>query len=254
MRHETFPRPSRLILAFAAFSVASLSFELNQRSFAQTERLELAPPAQGGPPNPPDGFGPPPGFGGPGGARGPMGEERKILKDFDKDGDKQLNGDERQAAREFLKKNPVRGPGRGFRQGGGQQNGPDGGRPPGGGFGPPPGFGGNENQEPPKPGMRISPGDVQVVQSRDLYAVDTLRTLFLDFERDDWEKELEDFHGTDVEVPGNADGRRSEVPGSWCPFPRCILVHDGQGRTETFAQRVDRFHREESSDSKAIRR
>jgi hypothetical protein len=28
-----------------------------------------------------------------------------------------------------------------------------------------------------------------------------LRTLFLEFENADWEKELSDFHGTDVEVP-----------------------------------------------------
>src|SRR5262245_23580673 len=56
----------------------------------------------GGPGGP--GFGPPggPGFGGPPG----MGQERKIVKDFDKNGDGWLNKEERQAARDFLKKEP----------------------------------------------------------------------------------------------------------------------------------------------------
>ena len=46
-------------------------------------------------------MGPPPGFGGPG---WPMGQERKLLKQFDKDGDGRLNKKERTAARDFLKK------------------------------------------------------------------------------------------------------------------------------------------------------
>src|SRR5205823_13197771 len=58
---------------------------------------------------PPDGRGQPgegkkdffKGFGGPG---GPFGGTRKVLKDFDKDGDGRLNAEERQAAREALKK------------------------------------------------------------------------------------------------------------------------------------------------------
>jgi spore coat protein CotH len=132
-----------------------------------------------------------PGFGPP----GPMMEERKIVKDFDKDGDKRLNREERASAREFLKKNP------GPRPGGGPLHLLPGSRPPAGGFGPPPGIGEEENQEAPKPGMRISPKDVEPAKKSDLYADDTLRTLFLDFEGDDWEKELADFHGTDVEVP-----------------------------------------------------
>ena len=42
----------------------------------------------------------PPGmFGGPGG----MGQQRKLLKQFDKDGDGRLNNEERKAARAFLK-------------------------------------------------------------------------------------------------------------------------------------------------------
>src|SRR3712207_6822969 len=47
-----------------------------------------------------------------GGFGGPMGQTRKLVKQFDKDGDGRLNTEERKAAREFLKKEP-RGGGRG---------------------------------------------------------------------------------------------------------------------------------------------
>ncbi len=36
--------------------------------------------------------------------------------------------------------------------------------------------------------------------SNDLYDISVLRTIFIDFENEDWESELEDFHGTDVDV------------------------------------------------------
>src|SRR5262249_40738919 len=47
-----------------------------------------------------------PGFG------GPFGQSRKLVKDFDKNGDGWLNNEERKAAREFLKKGPG---GKGFK-------------------------------------------------------------------------------------------------------------------------------------------
>ncbi len=77
----------------------------------------------------PDKKGPGFGKGGPGGFGGMMGQRRKLVKDFDKDGDGRLNKEERKAAREFLKKG---GGGRGgFRPGGpGGPGGP--GRGPGG--------------------------------------------------------------------------------------------------------------------------
>lgn len=138
-----------------------------------------------------DDFQPPPDFrGGPPPGGPMMGGERKILKQFDKDGDKCLNKDERAAAREFLKQNPQE-----------QRRG-----------GPPPGMrgpGGRENQAAPVPGAKISKDEVKPEASEDLYAADTLRTLFLDFENKDWEAELEAFHGTDVEVPADltVDGK-----------------------------------------------
>jgi hypothetical protein len=73
-----------------------------------------------------------------------------------------------------------------------------------------PGFRGlNQNQEPPKPGRRLSPADVKSFPNAPLYDPETLRTYFLEFENTDWERELSDFHNTDVEVPARltVDGK-----------------------------------------------
>lgn len=116
-------------------------------------------------------------FGGPGGRGpgGPMGEERKVVAQFDKDADGRLNRDERTAAREFMKTNRGGGPGR------------------------PRGMG--RSSEPAKPGPSLSPNDVKPVVDVSLYEPTVLRTLFLEFEDADWEAELTDFYNTDVEVP-----------------------------------------------------
>jgi hypothetical protein len=93
-----------------------------------------------------DGLGQPdgPGFGKKGfGPGGPGGETRKILKDFDKDGDGRLNAEERATAREAIKKQ-----GNGF----GGFGGPKG----KGGFGPP----GMGKMDPPKPGPQVKPEEV----------------------------------------------------------------------------------------------
>lgn len=128
---------------------------------------------------------------GPPGARGggPPQVETKLVEKFDRDADKRLNAAERQAAREFLKAEQAEGRGR---------RGPGGGR-----------FGRtNENQEPPKPGARISPVDVRAITNA-LYDLSVVRTLFLNFESAEWEKELADFNNTDVEVPATltVDGK-----------------------------------------------
>ncbi len=43
-----------------------------------------------------------------------------------------------------------------------------------------------------------------------LYDPTVLRTIFVDFENEDWEQELQDFHGTDIEVPAvlTVDGQK----------------------------------------------
>jgi hypothetical protein len=187
--------------------------------------------------------GPGPGFG------GPMGQQRKLVKQFDRDGDGRLNAEERKAAREFIKKErAARGPG-GFGPGvfgpppqpgqilpaflrdgleltaeqrkqvdalqkevdealarllteGQKKQLREMGRGPGpGGFGPPGGFGGRENREPARPGPQVNPAGVKAYPDAGLYDPAVLRTLFLEFEHEDWEEELADFKGTDVEVP-----------------------------------------------------
>jgi hypothetical protein len=83
--------------------------------------------------------------------------------------------------------------------------GPGGRGGPGGGFGPP----GGRRNEPGKPGPRVSQSDAKTYPDAKLYDPTVLRTLFFEFENKDWEQELQDFHGTDVEVPATltADGK-----------------------------------------------
>jgi hypothetical protein len=85
-------------------------------------------------------------------------------------------------------------------------------RPNFGGRGGGPG-GGRGNQEPAKPGPRVSPADVKPVDKGvSLYDPGTLRTLFLDFDAADWESELADFRDTDVEVPAKLTVDGTELP------------------------------------------
>ncbi|MCY2945208.1 MAG: CotH kinase family protein [Planctomycetota bacterium] len=137
------------------------------------------PGGQGFPggPNGPGGFPggqgfPPGGFSFPG-----MSQERKILKTYDKNKNKILDLEERKIARAVMVLENNRG---GF-----------GGRRPGG-MGP---------QTTGTPGPKVTVEGAKLFPGKDLYDLATLRTLFLDFESPDWEKELEEFHGTDVDVP-----------------------------------------------------
>ncbi len=79
-----------------------------------------------------------------------------------------------------------------------------------GGGGPPGGPFGRGNREPPKPGPRVAPSEVESYPDAQFYEPTVLRSIFLDFESDDWESELQDFHGTDVEVPATltTDGKK----------------------------------------------
>jgi len=115
-----------------------------------------------------------------------MPQERKLVKQFDPNGDKRLDSAERKAAREFLAKDTSAGRAR---------RGPGGPRQP--------------SETPPQPGPNVSPADVKSYPEAGLYAPEVLRTLFLEFENADWEKELQDFNNTDVEVPAKltVDGK-----------------------------------------------
>jgi hypothetical protein len=161
------------------------------------------PDFQGGPPPFPGGF-----PGGPGPAA-----ERKLVAQFDKNGDKQLDATERKAARESMAAGAgsvgpggFGGRGAGFE---GRGPGPGGGGP---GFGGPgrrggpggPGGRGGRGLEPGSPGARLSPADVPSHAGAPVYDLATLRTIFLEFESADWEQELAAFYNTDVEVPATA--------------------------------------------------
>ena len=66
------------------------------------------------------------------------------------------------------------------------------------------GFGGGRGFAAASPGRALSPDDVQQYPDESLYDLTTLRTIFLQFENDDWENELAAFNNTDVEVPATA--------------------------------------------------
>src|SRR5436190_10786607 len=109
-----------------------------------------------------------------------------LRQQFDKDHDQILDGTERKAARAFLEEE--KNAGRWTRPGS---------------FG----RGGLPNES--EPGLRLSPSDVHIYGKEPLYDARVLRTFFLEFENPDWEKELDDFYHTDVEVPAKltVDGK-----------------------------------------------
>jgi len=110
---------------------------------------------------------------------GPMQQERKVLAQFDKNGDKRLDATERKAAREWLATQPAGG----F---GGRRGGP---------------FG---SAAPAEPGRKLTPADVKSYPTAGVYDPATIRTVFLQFEATDWEQELAAFNNTDVDVPATA--------------------------------------------------
>ena len=140
--------------------------------------------------------GPPPGV--PAGGFDALNGDRPVLKQFDADSNGRLGQAERTAAREWLAAQPPTGIAAMMGRGG-----------PGGRGGAPPMFAGR-GFAPATPGRRVSPSDVRpVAASTSLYDPRVLRTVFLQFESADWEKELETFYRTDVDVPATVivDGR-----------------------------------------------
>ena len=105
--------------------------------------------------------------------------ELEIVDRFDTNGDGMLNAEERVPARVFVAAQPAR-------------------RSPGG-----------EPPPPPEPGERLSPDDVTIYDDEPLYDMSVLRTLFFEFESEDWEDELGVFRYSDVEIPATltVDGR-----------------------------------------------
>jgi hypothetical protein len=133
-----------------------------------------------------------------------MFRERPVLAQFDASKNGRLENGERRAAREWLAKQPPTGLGAVI----GRFAGPGG---PGGPGGPPAGMPppGGRGFAPGSPGQRLSPDAVRTYRDEPFYDTTVLRTLFLQFENADWEKELADFYNTDVDVPAvlTVDGR-----------------------------------------------
>ena len=136
-----------------------------------------------------------------------MFQERQVLDQFDASKNGRLERVERQAAREWIAKQPPTG----LAAVVGRFAGPGGpGFPPGAGA--PPGlppFGGRGLAS-GSPGPRLAPDAVRTYRDEPFYDTNTLRTLFLQFENADWETELADFYNTDVDVPAmlTVDGRQ----------------------------------------------
>lgn len=118
-------------------------------------------------------------FGGGGFSQG----ERKLLSQFDRDGDGKLNAAERLAARGASP--GAQGGGRGF---------------------------GRNGSVPGTPGQTVTSAP-SVPANISLYDTAALRTLFLTFENADWEAELEAFYNTDVEVPAQMRVDQKAYPG-----------------------------------------
>lgn len=174
-------------------------------------------------------------FAGPGGFGPPAQQERKVLAQFDRNHDGHLDPTERQAAREFLQANPASGPGA---RGGGR------------GFGPPGGFPGERggSAEPTSPGEKLTAADVKTYDAQTpLYDPASLRTLFLTFDSADWEKELETFHQTDVDVPATlvVDGQTYRDVGVRFRGASSYMMV-GTGRKRSLNLSLDEVHSEQN--------
>src|SRR5688500_15822854 len=109
--------------------------------------------------------GPPPDqFRGPGGGPPFMNQELAVLEKFDKNNDDVLDAGERKAARDFIREERSNRP-----------------TPR---FGPR-----NEDQQPPESCQKVSPADVKKFEKDSFYSTAVVRSLFLEFDNADWEKE-----------------------------------------------------------------
>jgi hypothetical protein len=171
---------------------------------------------------PPQGF-PPPGLRG--GRGGPNAESIKIVKQYDKNNDGWLNAAERKAARDYVRN----AGGGGFRGRGG-----------------PRGFGRGGESGPATPGKTITPAEVKTYPNASFYDESVLRTVFITFEEKDWESELEDFNGTDVDVAANLliDGKTYRDVGIRFRGMSSMMVPEG--RKHSLNLSIDMAHEDQA--------
>ncbi len=127
---------------------------------------------------------------------GPNTPDRMMVAEFDKNKDGWLNTTERNEARAELLRS------------GGENRGHRGGRR---------GPGGNRQMTSGKPGPKVAIEDAAIYPEVKLYDQTVIRTLFLEFDMEDWEvdsweKELDTFKPTDVEVPAKLTVDGKEYP------------------------------------------
>ena len=144
--------------------------------------------------------------GGPSRGMGPNRPQIQLAAEFDQDGNGYLNEAERKLALAALADRGGsgrggRGPGRG--RGPGGRRGPGGGR--GGEFGRTRGPGGGRGpaREPGRPGPQVTAEQVRNYPEASLYDPDVLRTIFIEFDTDDWESQMASFKHTDVAMPAS---------------------------------------------------
>ena len=130
----------------------------------------------------------------PGGPGGPDSPDLLLLEKYDADKDGVLNKTERVEARKEVKRLAAAGQDRRRprRPGGGRRGGQTG-----------------------KAGPAVKPENVTNYPDAGLFDPNVLRTLFIEFESDDWEEEMADFKPTDVEIPATmmVDGNTYENVG-----------------------------------------
>ncbi|TWT78726.1 Inner spore coat protein H [Planctomycetes bacterium CA13] len=144
------------------------------------------------------------GFGGPDFAGFPGGPgvrnrtERSIVDSYDTDASGWLDANERQMARKAMASDQGRRAG-----------------PGGGPIGRRGGPGHSESLLSQTPGPNVAVNEVEAYPDKTLYDTSILRTVFLQFENDEWESELEAFYATDVDVPATmiVDGATYEQVG-----------------------------------------
>jgi spore coat protein CotH len=149
---------------------------------------------------------------------GPNAPDAKLVDEFDANGDGWLNSEERKAALVELKAMQAE---RGDRR-----------RGPGGRRGGPGGRGGSRPAG--SPGPEVSATDVQSHGDAGLYDTDVLRTLFIEFEDDDWEEQMVAFKPTDVEIPATltVDGKTySQVGMSFRGSSSFFMIPSGSKRS-----------------------
>jgi hypothetical protein len=140
----------------------------------------------------------------------PIQREVQLVALFDRNGDKRLDSAERENAREYLAAHPeLRSPGRRGRMG------------------------------PGTPGPAVSPAEARSFPpSVSLYDPAVLRTLFLAFDEPSWEKDLADFHQTDVDIPAAMSVDSRDYPGTGVHFRghnSFLAVPEGRKRQLTLS-------------------